>query len=136
MSDRRKRQLPLVKCEDGVERYTRDNEDGVMRWDEREGARRMFDRYHDQFLRDTLSGGVDVTLVEQGMAREMLLLRESIASLRAKLAAVCEAGDNAVEWTVCLADPNRCCVVDECKCAACAHVNAWYAAIAAARKLL
>ena len=40
MSDRRKRQLPLVKCEDGVERYTRDNEDGVMRWDEREGERR------------------------------------------------------------------------------------------------
>ena len=91
MSDRRKRQLPLVKCEDGVERYTRDNEDGVMRWDEREGTRRMFERYHDQFLRDTLSGGLDVTLVEQGMARETLQLRQSIASLRAKLAAVCEA---------------------------------------------
>ena len=93
MSDRRKRQLPLVKCEDGVERYTRDNEDGVMRWDEREGTRRMFERYHDQFLRDTLSGGLDVTLVEQGMARETLQLRQSIASLRAKLAAVCRAGE-------------------------------------------
>ena len=43
MSDRRKRQLPLVKCEDGVERYTRDNKDGVMRWDEREGTRRILE---------------------------------------------------------------------------------------------
>jgi len=91
VSDRRKRQLPLVKCEDGIERYTRDNEDGVMRWDEREGERRIFDRYHDQFLRDTLSGGVDVTLVEAGMAREILQLRKSIATLRDKLAEVCEA---------------------------------------------
>jgi predicted RNA-binding Zn-ribbon protein involved in translation (DUF1610 family) len=39
--ERRVRQLPLVKGEDGVERYTRDNEDGVMRWDEREGQRRV-----------------------------------------------------------------------------------------------
>ena len=96
MSDRRKRQLPLVKCEDGIERYTRDNEDGVMRWDEREGERRIFDRYHDQFLRDTLSGGVDVTLVEAGMAREILQLRKSIATLRDKLAEVCEAAEKRV----------------------------------------
>ena len=98
MSDRRKRQLPLVKCEDGIERYTRDNEDGVMRWDEREGERRIFDRYHDQFLRDTLSGGVDVTLVEAGMAREILQLRKSIATLRDKLAEVCEAAEDAIGY--------------------------------------
>ena len=130
MSDRRKRQLPLVKCEDGVERYTRDNEDGVMRWDEREGARRMFDRYHDQFLRDTLSGGVDVTLVEQGMAREMLLLRESIASLRAKLAAVCEAGEGAhSDWNRRTDEDQDICMLDS-------TMYRLQCAIAAARKLL
>ena len=62
MSDRRKRQLPLVKCEDGVERYTRDNEDGVMRWDEREGERRTPTTCPDclklaKWMRDMASSG-------------------------------------------------------------------------------
>jgi len=56
--DRRKVQLPLVKCEDGVERYTRDNEDGVMRWDERTGPveRRRKDWETARFYLDTVSG--------------------------------------------------------------------------------
>ena len=89
MSDRRKRQLPLVKCEDGVERYTRDNNDGVMRWDEREGTRRMM-------ASDVIGKGGDTISREQAIgALEGELLaypdnrvryntnRDAIAMLRA-----------------------------------------------------
>jgi hypothetical protein len=42
-----------------------------------------------------------------------------------KLEAIVRAADEAIEWTVCLVHPDRCCVVEGCHCIACEHVRAY-----------